>query len=442
MAKIFYTIDEACAKLGKNNGQVMDLIKSGKLREFRDRGQLMLKVEDVNSIATDSESDDGLDLKMGSDMVNLGGESDSFELDLSDSSSPAPVANPKGDSPVGLNAPQSIEDDLSLELDSMAGAEVPVAASQSSAGSDVLSLELDSDSSNANAGSDVLSLELDLESSNASAAAVPSAKSVAAFEPMIEDESSTLELDLSDSLPASPAAKTSPAAKSSPAKSKNDDLEPMLLDDSLAGGSSPSPAKSSAPNLAKNFDQTIEDSREGSAIGFDSRVDSAAGASAALEADQINLDQPSSGSGLLDLTQESEDSQMGAQLMDEAFQGDDEEVPKNASGIFGGASGESGIHDAPVVNTGSIAAASPVFAAAMSGSEIYSGSWSGMTIGLLVPAIIGLSATASMLVMKTIGATPELAMYFAKDWMMWTGGYAATIAICGAIGFFVGKATE
>ena len=436
MAKIFYTIDEACAKLGKNNGQVMDLIKSGKLREFRDRGQLMLKVEDVNSIATDSESDDGLDLKMGSDMVNLGGESDSFELDLSDSSSPAPVANTKGDSPVGLNAPQSIEDDLSLELDSMAGAEVPVAASQSSAGSDVLSLELDSDSSNASAGSDVFSLELDLESSNSSAAAVPTAKSVAAVEPMIEDESSTLELDLSDSLPASPAA------KSSPAKSKNDDLEPMLLDDSLAGGSSPSPAKSSAPNLAKNFDQTIEDSREGSAIGFDSRVDSAAGASAALEADQINLDQPSSGSGLLDLTQESEDSQMGAQLMDEAFQGDDEEAPKNASGIFGGASGESGIHDAPVVNTGSIAAASPVFAGAMSGSEIYSGSWSGMTIGLLVPAIIGLSATASMLVMKTIGATPELAMYFAKDWMMWTGGYAASIAICGAIGFFVGKATE
>jgi hypothetical protein len=133
---------------------------------------------------------------------------------------------------------------------------------------------------------------------------------------------------------------------------------------------------------------------------------------------------------------------MGAQLMDEAFQGDDEEAPKNASGIFGGASGESGIHDAPIVNTGSIAAASPVFAAAMSGSEMYSGSWSGMTIGLLVPAIVGLTATASMLVMKTIGATPELAMYFAKDWVMWTGGYAASIAICGAIGFFVGKATE
>jgi len=422
MAKIFYTIEEACGKLGKNNGQVMDLIKSGKLREFRDRGQLMLKVEDVNSIATDVESDDGLDLKMGSDMVNLGGESDSFELDLTDSASPATIADPKGDSPVGLTAPQSIEDDLSLELDSMSSAEISAPAAQSSAGSDVFSLELD-----------------DLDSPSASAAPVPAAKSAAAIPAMLDDELPTLELDLSDSLPA-PAVAAPKIAP--PAKTNNADLDMMSLEDSLASGVAQSPAKSSTTNAANDFEQTIEDSREGSAIGFDSRVDSAVGASVGLEADQINLDQPGSGSGLLDLTQESEDSQMGAALMDEAFQGDDEEAPKNASGIFGGASGESGIHDAPIVNTGSIAVASPVFAAAMSGSEMYSGSWSGMTIGLLVPAIVGLSATASMLVMKTIGATPELAMYFAKDWVMWTGGYAASIAICGAIGFFVGKATE
>ena len=422
MAKIFYTIEEACGKLGKNNGQVMDLIKSGKLREFRDRGQLMLKVEDVNSIATDVESDDGLDLKMGSDMVNLGGESDSFELDLTDSASPATISDPKNDSPVGLTAPQSIEDDLSLELDSMSSAEISAPASQSSAGSDVFSLELD-----------------DLDSPSASAAPVPAAKSAAAIPAMLDDELPTLELDLSDSLPA-PAAAAPKIAP--PAKTNNADLDMMSLEDSLASGVAQSPAKSSTTNPAHDFEQTIEDSREGSAIGFDSRVDSAVGASVGLEADQINLDQPGSGSGLLDLTQESEDSQMGAALMDEAFQGDDEEAPKNASGIFGGASGESGIHDAPIVNTGSIAAASPVFAAAMSGSEMYSGSWSGMTIGLLVPAIVGLTATASMLVMKTIGATPELAMYFAKDWVMWTGGYAASIAICGAIGFFVGKATE
>ena len=422
MAKIFYTIEEACGKLGKNNGQVMDLIKSGKLREFRDRGQLMLKVEDVNSIATDVESDDGLDLKMGSDMVNLGGESDGFELDLTDSASPATISDPKGDSPVGLTAPQSIEDDLSLELDSMSSAEISAPAAQSSAGSDVFSLELD-----------------DLDSPNASAAPVPAAKSAAAIPAMLDDELPTLELDLSDSLPA-PAVAAPKIAP--PAKTNNADLDMMSLEDSLASGVAQSPAKSSTTNAANDFEQTIEDSREGSAIGFDSRVDSSVGASVGLEADQINLDQPGSGSGLLDLTQESEDSQMGAALMDEAFQGDDEEAPKNASGIFGGASGESGIHDAPIVNTGSIAAASPVFAAAMSGSEMYSGSWSGMTIGLLVPAIVGLTATASMLVMKTIGATPELAMYFAKDWVMWTGGYAASIAICGAIGFFVGKATE
>ena len=161
-----------------------------------------------------------------------------------------------------------------------------------------------------------------------------------------------------------------------------------------------------------------------------------------MEADKINLDQPGSGSGLLDLTQESEDSQMGAALMDEAFQGDDE-APQNASGIFGGESNESGVHEAPVMGSGSSTASVPAFASTASpGIEIYSGSWSGLTIGLLVPAIVGLTATAVMLVVKALGGTPDLAIMFAQDWMTWTGGYAGAIAICGAIGFFVGKATE
>ena len=63
-------------------------------------------------------------------------------------------------------------------------------------------------------------------------------------------------------------------------------------------------------------------------------------------------------------------------------------------------------------------------------------------MGLLVPCIVGLTATAAMLVVKTLGGTPELAVMFAQDWMTWTGGFAGAIAVCGGIGFFVGKATE
>ena len=116
MAKIFYTIEEACAKLGKSEADVLALIKSGKLREFRDQDQLKLKVEDVTSL-----SDSGLD--MGSKLKNLSDGSGSFELDLSDSMSPAIDQDPKGASPVGPTAPPAIEDDLVLDLGSMASGE-------------------------------------------------------------------------------------------------------------------------------------------------------------------------------------------------------------------------------------------------------------------------------------------------------------------------------
>lgn len=408
MAKIFYTIEEACAKLGKSEADLLALIKSGKLREFRDQDQLKLKVEDVTSL-----SDSGLD--MGSKLKNLSDGSGSFELDLSDSMSPELAQDPKGSSPVGPTAPPAIEDDLALDLGSMASGETPAAAEQSSAGDDAFTFELDLDES---------------------PSSTPPAKSAAPFVAKIEidDDAMTLELDLGDSQPAAPTpAKTKTAPKVA-APAMTDDLS---FEDDLGADL----AQSAVAPAANKFDQTAEDARDGSAMGFDSRVDSALGGSAGLDADTMNLDQPGSGSGLLDLTQESDDSQMGAALMESTFEGDDE-APKNASGIFGGAASESGINEA-VVGGGGLGSAAPAFAgAAMAGSEIYSGSWSGLTIGLLVPTIVGLSATAAMLVIKTLGGTPDLAIMFSSDWIMWTGGYAGAIAVCGGIGFFVGKATE
>ncbi len=406
MAKIFYTIEEACARLGKSEADILALIKSGKLREFRDQDQLKLKVEDVTSL-----SDSGLD--MGSKLKNLSDGSGSFELDLSDSMSPAIAQDPKGASPVGPTAPPAIEDDLVLDLGSMASGETPAAAEQSSAGDDAFTFELDLDES---------------------AASTPPAKSAApvAAKIAIDDDAMTLELDLGDSQPAAPTpAKTAPKVA---AAAITDDLS---FEDDLGADL----AQSAVAPAANKFDQTVEDARDESAMGFDSRVDSALGGSAGLDADTMSLDQPGSGSGLLDLTQESDDSQMGAALLESTFEGDDE-APKNASGIFGGAASESGINEA-VVGGGSLGSAVPAFAtAAMAGSEIYSGSWSGLTIGLLVPTIVGLSATAAMLVIKTLGGTPDLAVMFSSDWIMWTGGYAGAIAVCGGIGFFVGKATE
>lgn len=58
MAKLFYTLEEAAAKLNMNEDQVKELVSSGKLGEYRDRDRLMFKVDQVDLLAH-SEDDPG-----------------------------------------------------------------------------------------------------------------------------------------------------------------------------------------------------------------------------------------------------------------------------------------------------------------------------------------------------------------------------------------------
>ncbi len=57
MAKMFYTLEEAAAKLGKSSAEVQKLAESGQLQEFRDRDKLMFKVEQVDLLAGKDEDD-------------------------------------------------------------------------------------------------------------------------------------------------------------------------------------------------------------------------------------------------------------------------------------------------------------------------------------------------------------------------------------------------
>lgn len=56
MAKMFYTLEEAAAKLRKSPNEVRDLVGTGHLQEFRDREKLVFKVEQVDLLA---HEDDG-----------------------------------------------------------------------------------------------------------------------------------------------------------------------------------------------------------------------------------------------------------------------------------------------------------------------------------------------------------------------------------------------
>ena len=59
MAKMFYTLEEAAAKLGMSTDDVQGLVESGQLQEFRDRDNLMFKVDQVDLLGGDDDDDIG-----------------------------------------------------------------------------------------------------------------------------------------------------------------------------------------------------------------------------------------------------------------------------------------------------------------------------------------------------------------------------------------------
>src|SRR3712207_2648100 len=76
MAKMFYTLDEAKAALGRNEEGVKQLAREGRLREFRDGPRLMFKADQVEGLKGE--------IAGGGGEINLSGESGA-PLDLADS---------------------------------------------------------------------------------------------------------------------------------------------------------------------------------------------------------------------------------------------------------------------------------------------------------------------------------------------------------------------
>ncbi len=54
MAGMFYSLQEAAAKLNKTEEEVKEIIKQGRLREFRDGSNLLFKVDEVEALMSDT----------------------------------------------------------------------------------------------------------------------------------------------------------------------------------------------------------------------------------------------------------------------------------------------------------------------------------------------------------------------------------------------------
>ena len=151
--------------------------------------------------------------------------------------------------------------------------------------------------------------------------------------------------------------------------------------------------------------------------------------------DDLSLETVGSGSGLLDLTRESDDTSLGAELIEEVYSSDESGAPASASGLFEAVGdGGGGMDD--------LGAPAAAMAAVPVVVETYEGSWSGVGVGMGIVAVASLILVALMALVGTTGALPALVPMMTSNLVAWAGGLVGGLVVFGLLGFFIGKASE
>lgn len=174
----------------------------------------------------------------------------------------------------------------------------------------------------------------------------------------------------------------------------------------------------------------------------------------AVDDEDLALESVGSGSGLLDLTRESDDTSLGAELLDEIYPGGDASDSKmgsavGSSGVFESALGMETGQSAPSGLSHLESTVGPVVTepgpaiATASYVESFDPAWSGASAGMLITALIalilGLIVMASAIAGVTGGVTATLAEF---NPMILLAALLVLAAILGGIGFVVGKAAR
>lgn len=420
MAKLFYTIDEAATRLGKSEDELQAMVDSGQLEEFKMHDQVHFKRAVIDQLV----DDDGINLDIPLD----------DDLDLGDSKAPATPA-------ISLNdaSGSAIIDDLKFDDDfAPTSPTAPTAAASPSMG---LDLGLD---------------DLDLSDSAKDMPGIPVAPAISTT-PRIEitppnnDEPLGL-LDSADASAIAPAAK----AKSSGDIDGDLDLDLGLDLDLDLGMDDSKPNKPAVGGI-----DILGDSRGDSAAAL--AASDASGSMAPpptrkpksnqLDEDfldvgamtgsgSLSLETVGSGSGMLDDSTDSDQSSVGAALLDDG--GDD------TFGTGASLGGGNGLFAEPTEMDGFDQENSSVpMATSSSGggmvtmqAERVDSAMSGMGLGLMVGTLVAI-ILATLVVMGTrMGGGSALAGMITQDLMMWCGGLVIATLLAGGIGFFVGKSIE
>jgi excisionase family DNA binding protein len=162
--------------------------------------------------------------------------------------------------------------------------------------------------------------------------------------------------------------------------------------------------------------------------------------------EDLALESVGSGSGLLDLTRESDDTSLGAELLEEIYpagSGSDAKVQGGAgSGFEGMFDAAGGAESAPsaLADVEAAPVGGELQQVAMVAAEPHDPAGSGWTGGLLVGACVALLLGAFIVVTTINGVMAELTTQMAGNLPMYAGGLAVVTIVLAVLGLFLGKA--
>lgn len=152
--------------------------------------------------------------------------------------------------------------------------------------------------------------------------------------------------------------------------------------------------------------------------------------------DQVSLEGTGSGSGLLDLTRESDDTSLGAELLDEIYPGEDETVPAKPAKPAAKRAPAPEPEEEPEPAYAAVEAAEPVLA-----PKVVAGDASeGVMDGLMVGGSILLTVAASVVAGAMQGYLPDYGKYLSSNFLIFLAGGVGVCVIGALLGWVMGRA--
>ena len=156
------------------------------------------------------------------------------------------------------------------------------------------------------------------------------------------------------------------------------------------------------------------------------------------------MDSVGSGSGLLDLTRESDNTSLGAELLEEIYPGDSSAGSKSgigsSSGVFDQV-GTPGVEASLSSTEATVSAASlgspTSYAAVYEATDPSSGLYGGVALAAVL--VMGLTLTAAMMAME--GFTPRWMHTLGANALLFIGLLVVVSCLLAFVGYFVGKAS-